>query len=82
MTRDAELYIEDEYNGDLQSKILSGIKKRNTGIPSRFLFDEKVPDRPAMNLVAVYARHVLHRVGTAPPVEVAASLVTLEARGF
>ncbi len=43
LTRDAELYIEDEYNGDLQSKILSGIKKRNTGIPSRFLFDEKMP---------------------------------------
>jgi len=43
LTRDAELYIEDEFSGDLQSKILSGIKKRNTGIPSRFLFDEKMP---------------------------------------
>ena len=43
LTRDAELYIEDEYSGDLQSKILSGIKKRNTGLPSRFLFDENMP---------------------------------------
>ncbi len=43
LTRDAELYIEDEYSGNLQSKILSGIKKRNTGLPSRFLFDENMP---------------------------------------
>ena len=27
LTRDAELYIEDEYSGDLQSKILSGISR-------------------------------------------------------
>ncbi|MCB9207501.1 MAG: polyphosphate kinase 1 [Ignavibacteriales bacterium] len=43
LTRDAELYIEDEFSGDLVSKILAGIKKRNTGLPSRFLYDENMP---------------------------------------
>ncbi|MEO8398646.1 MAG: polyphosphate kinase 1 [Ignavibacteriaceae bacterium] len=45
LTRDAELYIEDDFTGDLLTKILSGIKKRNTGLPSRFLYDENMPKR-------------------------------------
>ncbi len=43
LTRDAELYIDDEFTGDLLSKIKKGLKKRNTGVPSRFLFDKDIP---------------------------------------
>ena len=44
LTRDAEMYIDDEFSGDLLEKIKRGISKRKTGIPSRFLYDEKMPD--------------------------------------
>jgi polyphosphate kinase len=43
LTRDAELYIDDEFAGDLVEKIKKGIKNRKTGIPSRFLYDLRMP---------------------------------------
>jgi polyphosphate kinase len=43
LTRDAELYIDDEFTGNLLSKIQKGIKKRSTGVPSRFLYDLSMP---------------------------------------
>jgi polyphosphate kinase len=43
LTRDAELYIDDEFSGNLLLKIQKGLTKRNTGVPARFLFDEKMP---------------------------------------
>ncbi len=43
LTRDAELYIDDEFNGDLLQKIKKGLSKRKTGAPSRFLFDKNMP---------------------------------------
>ncbi|MBU1099266.1 MAG: polyphosphate kinase 1 [Bacteroidetes bacterium] len=43
LTRDAELYIEDEFGGDLLNKIRKSINKRSTGVPSRFLYDEQMP---------------------------------------
>jgi len=43
LTRDAELYIEDEFEGNLLKKIQKSIKKRNTGVPSRFLYDKDMP---------------------------------------
>ncbi len=43
LTRDAEMYIEDEFSGDLLAKIKQGITQRKTGVPSRFLYDEKMP---------------------------------------
>lgn len=39
LNKDAELYIDDEYSGDLVEKIEKQIKKRDLGAPSRFLFD-------------------------------------------
>ncbi len=39
LTRDAELYIDDEFSGNLLNKIEKGLKKRNTGPPARFLYD-------------------------------------------
>ncbi len=43
LTRDAELYIDDEFSGDLLNKIKKGLKKRETGAPSRFLYDKEMP---------------------------------------
>lgn len=43
LTRDAELYIEDEFSGNLLNKIKKSLNKRSTGVPSRFLYDEKIP---------------------------------------
>ena len=44
LTRDAELYIDDEFSGDLLSKIKKGLSKRRTGVPCRFLYDKNMPD--------------------------------------
>jgi polyphosphate kinase len=43
LTRDAELYIDDEFAGDLISKIRKGLQKRSTGVPCRFLYDKGMP---------------------------------------
>jgi polyphosphate kinase len=43
LTRDAELYIDDEFTGDLLEKIKKSLSKRNTGVPSRFLYDSEMP---------------------------------------
>ncbi|MGD8779993.1 MAG: polyphosphate kinase 1 [Ignavibacteria bacterium] len=45
LTRDAELYIEDEFTGNLLNKIKKGLSKRSTGVPSRFLYDKNMPDQ-------------------------------------
>lgn len=44
LTRDAELYIDDEFSGDLLSKIKKGLSKRKTGVPCRFLYDKGMPE--------------------------------------
>lgn len=43
LTRDAELYIDDEYTGDLISKIKKSLNKRNIGIASRMVYDRTMP---------------------------------------
>lgn len=43
LTRDAELYIDDEYTGDLMDKIKKSLVKRNIGPASRLVYDEKMP---------------------------------------
>ena len=43
LSRDADLLIEDEYSGDLIKMIENSLKKRETGTPSRFLYDETIP---------------------------------------
>jgi polyphosphate kinase len=44
VTRDAELYIYDEFSGDLVEKIKKSLNKRNLGVPSRFLYDRNMPE--------------------------------------
>jgi len=43
LTRDAELYIDDEYSGDLITKIKKSLNKRNVGIASRLVYDREMP---------------------------------------
>lgn len=43
LTRDAELYLDDEFEGNLVEAIRSSLKKRETGVPSRFLYDMRMP---------------------------------------
>jgi polyphosphate kinase len=42
ISRDAELYIDEEQDDDIVKKIKKSIKKRDTGLPSRLLFDENI----------------------------------------
>jgi polyphosphate kinase len=44
MTRDAELHIDDEFQGDLLAKIQAGLGARKRGVPSRFLYDPRMPE--------------------------------------
>ena len=39
LNKDADLQIDDEFEGNLVRKIEKQIQKRNLGVPSRFLFD-------------------------------------------
>ncbi|MEL6657114.1 MAG: polyphosphate kinase 1 [Bacteroidota bacterium] len=43
VSRDAELYIDDEYSGDLLEKIKSSLATREGGLPTRFLYDQSMP---------------------------------------
>ncbi|MBK7474586.1 MAG: polyphosphate kinase 1 [Haliscomenobacter sp.] len=43
LTRDAELYIEDEFSGDLLEKIRTSLGKRHVGPPSRLVYDRDMP---------------------------------------
>lgn len=43
LTRDAELYIDDEFSGNLREKIKLSLSNRTTGAPCRFLYDNKMP---------------------------------------
>jgi polyphosphate kinase len=44
ISRDAELYLEDEYSGDLITKIKAGLNKRNLGTGTRFVYDRTMPE--------------------------------------
>ncbi|MEO1713132.1 MAG: polyphosphate kinase 1, partial [Bacteroidota bacterium] len=43
MSRDAEMYIDDEFSGNLLDKIRQGLSERDLGLPTRFLYDERMP---------------------------------------
>lgn len=44
LSRDADLHIGDEFSGDLLKKIRKSLRKRETGMPSRFLYDRNMPE--------------------------------------
>ena len=43
LTRDAELYIDDEFTGDLITKIKNSLNKRDVGPASRLVYDRTMP---------------------------------------
>ncbi|NJW54292.1 polyphosphate kinase 1, partial [Salinimicrobium sp. CDJ15-91] len=43
LSRDAELYIDDEIDGLLAEKIYDSLKQRSEGQPTRLLYDAKMP---------------------------------------
>ena len=42
LTRDAEMYIDDEFSGDLIEKIKTQLAKRNQGATTRFVYDRNM----------------------------------------
>jgi polyphosphate kinase len=50
-TRDAELNLQDEYQGDLADKIEAQLTKRDMGIATRFLYEPGIPLRAFKALV-------------------------------
>ncbi len=44
ITRDGELHIYDEYVGNLVDKVKKSLVKRSMGVPSRFLYDSRMPE--------------------------------------
>ena len=53
--RDAELKLSDEYSGDLLNKIEKQLKKRDIGLPSRFLFENSMPRNLQLFLAATFS---------------------------
>lgn len=43
LSRDAELYLDEEYVGNVKDKVRKSLRKRSTGVPSRFLYDRDMP---------------------------------------
>ena len=43
LNRNADLLIEDEFQGNLVDKIRESLKKRQIGVPARFLYDQAMP---------------------------------------
>lgn len=54
LTRDAELYIDDEYTGDLVQKIKTSLARRHVGPASRFVYDREMPKELLSELISVF----------------------------
>ncbi len=55
LTRDAELYIDDEFSGDLIQKIKESLYKRQVGPAARFVYDREMPPQMFEFLCKVFA---------------------------
>lgn len=54
LTRDAELYIDDEFSGDLVQKIRTSLNKRLVGPAARFVYDREMPIEMLESLKEVF----------------------------
>lgn len=54
LSRDAELYIDDEFQGDLLEKIKRSLEERNVGLPTRFLYDSRMPQEVLDRLKSLF----------------------------
>ncbi|HRH68303.1 MAG TPA: polyphosphate kinase 1 [Flavobacteriales bacterium] len=43
LSRDAELHLDEEFIGNVKEKVRKSLRKRSTGVPSRFLYDSGMP---------------------------------------
>lgn len=43
LSRDAELYLDEEFSGNMKDKVRKSLRKRRTGVPARFLYDNSMP---------------------------------------
>lgn len=50
LSRDAELYLDQELEGELADKIYASLKQRTDGQPTRFLYDEQMPKEVRKNV--------------------------------
>lgn len=50
ITRDSDLNVEDEYEGDLIEKIRKGLRKRNIGPSTRFVYDRQMT-KPTLDFI-------------------------------
>lgn len=53
ISRDAELYIDDEFGGDLLEKIKTNLGSRDTGLPTRLLYDSNMSMELINNLKSI-----------------------------
>lgn len=54
VSRDAELYIDDEYTGDLRQKIKDSLTKRSSGAPTRMLYDSAMSIEETKELKEIF----------------------------
>ncbi len=59
LTRDGELYIDDEYQGDLVKKIKNSLQKRDVGPASRLVYDKTIPSQFLQYLMNVLGVEML-----------------------
>lgn len=45
LSRDAELYLDEEFTGGVKEKVARSLRKRRSGVPARFLYDNAMPPR-------------------------------------
>ncbi|MGS2764351.1 polyphosphate kinase 1 [Sinomicrobium sp. M5D2P9] len=57
LTRDAELYLEDEFSGTLVDAIYNALDKRKTGQTTRLLVDKSIPEYLKVQLKAALGIH-------------------------
>lgn len=53
LSRDAELYLDEEFAANVVDKVRRSLRKRRTGVPARFLYDTETPPRMLRRLRAL-----------------------------
>jgi len=57
LTRDGELYIDDEFSGNLLTKVKKSLEKRKIGVASRLVYDREIPKKMLKYLMDVFDLH-------------------------
>ena len=57
LTRDGELYIDDEFSGNLITKVKKSLDKRKVGVASRLVYDREIPKKMLKYLMDVFDLH-------------------------